>query len=106
MIKSSCERCGDFRASPEAVTSWVDEMGTPLWAVLRCPRCASVVVRPGNDALASVLAALGSPTRTLATPTERLGPDVDGAEAFTLADLEAFRALLDSDDEVFRQLDG
>jgi hypothetical protein len=105
MIKSSCETCGDFRATPEAVTSWVDDAGAPLWAVLRCPRCHMVVVRAGNDALTSVLRTLGSPTRVLATPVERLSSEADDADAFTLEDLEAFRDLLDSDDELLGELD-
>lgn len=104
MIKSSCNNCGDFRATPASVTSWIDEYGAPLWAVLNCPSCSRVIVRPGNDALTSVLDALGSPQRVLTTPVERLDHTPCDAAAFTPADLNSFRDLLDSDDSFLREL--
>ena len=104
MIKSSCDSCGDFRAQPASVTSWVDEYGGPLWAVLTCPTCNRVIVRAGNEALTSVLDALGSPQRVLATPMERLDADLSEAGPFTPADLNQFRDLLDSDDGFIREL--
>ena len=103
MIKSSCESCGDFRATPGSVTSWIDEWGAPLWAVLTCPSCGRVIVRAGNHALTSVLEALGAPQRVLATPKERLEGAGDAAP-FTPADLDEFRDLLDSDGGYLREL--
>ncbi len=104
MIKSSCETCGDFRAAPSSVTSWVDEWGAPLWAVLNCPRCNSVIVRPGNDALASILEALGSAQRVMTEPVERVDETTLTAEPFTLFDLNEFRQLLESDEALLREL--
>ena len=104
MIKSSCENCGDFRATPSAVTSWIDEDGAPLWAVLNCPSCNRVIVRPGNDALTSVLDALGAPQRVLAAPVESLDVDAADARPFVPSDLNTFRALLNSDAAFIREL--
>lgn len=104
MIKSSCDNCGDFRATPASVTSWIDEYGAPLWAVLNCPSCSKVIVRAGNDALTSVLDALGSPQRVLSTPVESVDEEAGRAAPFTPADINTFRDLLDSDEGFIREL--
>lgn len=90
IVRTYCEECGDIRIGPESIVLESDGADGPAVCVITCPLCHAVFRKPANDALFTMLTAIGVPV-------------VEGEHApLTHADLVRFREMLDADDFVAR----